>query len=132
MTMIWLWAFVGINLLIRLPIGIAKRIFKVDNEKLDTIDFISSIAVGFCFVGMGISGIIAGEVDIGLAIACIILIGGITFFLFGVGVYVYIKEKREKKNDLMRISKQKNQYYNEKQVETLLKMQTHLKMQTSL
>lgn len=97
MLQIWLWIFVGINLLIRLPIRIAIRFFKVQNDKLDIADLASTLATGFCFVGLCVGALLSGEVDTGLAIACIVLFGGISLFISGVWLYVQIKERREKK-----------------------------------
>lgn len=95
MLTIWLYLFVGINLLIRLPVRIAIRYFKIESDKLYTIDYIARLVVGFCFVGMIASAMIAGEIDTGLAITCIVLFGGGLLFLSGVAVYSYIKEKRD-------------------------------------
>lgn len=93
-----LWVFVGINLLLRLPIRIAIRFFKVKNDKLDIADLISTLAAGFCFVGLCIGALIAGEVDTGLAVACIVLFGGLFLFIAGAWLYVQIKEIRKRKN----------------------------------
>lgn len=92
-----LCVFVGINLLIRLPIRIAIRLFKVRNDKLYTADLISTLAAGFCFVVLCIGTLIAGEVDTGLAVTCIVLFGGILLFITGAWLYVEIKERRNKK-----------------------------------
>jgi hypothetical protein len=40
---------------------------------------------------------LSGEVDTGLAVACIVLFGGIFLLIAGVWLYVQIKEIREKK-----------------------------------
>lgn len=91
-----LWVFVGINLLIRVPIGIAKRVFKVQNDKLDTADLIAFLASGFLFVGLCIGALVAGEVDTGLAVACIVLFGGIFLLISGAFVYVHFEERKKR------------------------------------
>lgn len=97
MLQFWLWVFLGINLLVRLPIRIAIRFFKVKNDKLDIADIISTLAAVFCFVALCIGALLSGEVDTGLAVACIVLFGGIFLLISGVWLYVQIKEIREKK-----------------------------------
>lgn len=90
-----LWVFVGINLLLRLPIRIAKRGFKIKNDKLDTADLISTLAAVFCFVVLCIVALISGEVDTGLAVTCAVLFGGIFLLIAGAWIYVQIKEKNK-------------------------------------
>lgn len=97
MLQFWLWVFVGINLLVRLPIGIAIRFFKVKNDKLDIANLISLLAAGFCFVGLCIGALLSGEVDTGLAVACIVVFDGIFLLIAGAWLYVQIKEIRNKK-----------------------------------
>ena len=92
-----LWVFLGINLLVRVPIRIAIRFFKVNNDKLYTADLISTLAAGFWFVALGIGALIAGEVDSGEAITGIVVFGGLLLFISGAWLYVEIKERREKK-----------------------------------
>ena len=97
MLQIWLWVFVGINLLIRLPIRIAIRGFKVQNEKLETYDLIATLAATFCFIGLCINALATGKVSTGLAVACIVLFGGIFLLITGASLYVKFKEIIEKK-----------------------------------
>ena len=97
MLQFWLWVFVGINLLVRLPIRIAKRAFKVQNDKLDTADLMSTLAAVLCFVGLCIGALIEGEVDSELAIACIALFGGLFLLIAGAWLYVQIKERKNKR-----------------------------------
>ena len=93
----WLWVFVGINLLVRLPIRIAIRAFKVNNDKLNTADIISTLAAGFCLVVLCIGALMSGEVDTGLAVACIVLFGGLFLLIGGAWLYAEIKERKNRK-----------------------------------
>lgn len=97
MLQFWLWVFVGINLLVRVPIRIAIKAFKIQSDILDIADLIAFLASGFCFVGLCIGALVAGEVETGLGITCIILFGGILLFISGALFYVEIKERRENK-----------------------------------
>ena len=94
MTMFFVWLFLGINMLVRLPIRIATRGFNIKSEKLGTIDFISTLAAGYCFLGICISGLIESEIEIELAVVGIALMGGICLLLTGVYVYVNIRDKK--------------------------------------
>lgn len=96
MKVFLLCLFVGINLLIRLPIRIAIRWFKVQNDKLYTADIISTLAACFCLVWLCIYALISAEVNTGLATACIVLFGGIFLLISGAWLYVKIKERIEK------------------------------------
>lgn len=94
---ILIWIFLGINLLIRVPIRIAIRFFKIQNDALLTADLISTLAALACFLGMCITALILGVVNTALAIACIVLFGGIYLLLSGAWIYAIIKEKKKKK-----------------------------------
>lgn len=96
MLKIWLWLFAGINLLVRLPIRIAKRVYWIESEKLDTADLISTLAAVLCFIGLCISALLSEEVDTALAVICILLFGGISLLIGGAWLYVKIKERKNK------------------------------------
>jgi hypothetical protein len=95
MKEVLLWVFVGINLLVRLPIRIAVRFFKVSNDKLDTADLISTIAAGLCFIGLCIALLFSGEIDTAGAVAIMVVFGGPLLLIGGAWVYVKIKEKKK-------------------------------------
>lgn len=98
MLQIGLQIWVAFNLLIRVPIRVAIKFFKIQSDKLDIADSIAFFASGYCFIGLGIGALVAGEVEeTGVAVACIVLFGGILLFMTGAWLYVYITEKREKK-----------------------------------
>ena len=99
MLQIGLQIWVAINLFIRFPLGIIVKVFKIENDIIDIADLIAFLASGFLFVGLCIGALVAGEVETGLGIACIILFGGILLFITGAFVYVHFKEKREKKRE---------------------------------
>ena len=69
MLQFWLWVFLGINLLIRVPIRIAIKMFKIQSVILDIADLIAFLASGFCFVGLCIGALVAGEVEMWLAVS---------------------------------------------------------------
>jgi hypothetical protein len=96
MNEFWVYVFLGINLLIRVPIRIAIRLFKVQNDKLYTADLVSTLAATFCIVALCISALMSAEVDTGLAVACIVVFGGLFLLISGAWLYVEIKERVKK------------------------------------
>lgn len=97
MIKFWGILFLAINLLIRVPIRIAIRCFKIQNDKLYVADLIATLAALASFIGICICGLLSGEVESGLAIACIVLFGGLFLLISGAWLYAQIKERREKK-----------------------------------
>ena len=102
MTHVWGWIFLGINLLVRVPIRIAIRCFKIASDSLAVWDLIATLAAGVSFLGLCICALIEGEIETGLAIACIVLFGGILLLITGAWLYVQIKERIENKESIQR------------------------------
>ena len=129
MSYFWLYVFLGINLLVRLPIRIAIRAFKVENDKLYTADLISTLAAGFCFVMMAIFALIEGDVDTGLAVTCIVLFSGLFLLIAGAWLYSHIKERKENKymdgattNINQTVNNSKNSSYISKQIAAVISL----------
>jgi hypothetical protein len=85
--------FLAVNLLIRVPVRIGLKI-NPNNEKLGKIDLIALIATGIIFIALIACALIEGEVESGLATACIIVFGGAMMMIIVPLSLASIKERR--------------------------------------
>ena len=85
--------FLGLNLLVRVPIRIGLKI-NPRNEKLAKLDAIAFIATGVVLIAMIICGLLEGEIESGLATAALIVFGGAFLMIIVPLSLAAIKDRR--------------------------------------
>ena len=106
MATILLGIFLDINLVVRIPVRIALK-DNPKNEKLCMIDIGLLLLTGIIFIACIVCALIEGELDSGLAIACIIIFGGAALMIGIPFIIVIIKEFKEKHNKNKHIKSEK-------------------------
>ena len=92
MSQFFLWTFLVITLLVRLPVRIISR--HSDKDIWGIIDLVGMVASIICLIGGSACAMANGKIETWLFISCTVLFGGIGLLIMGILVWNYLNEKK--------------------------------------